>query len=281
MFDDDEHLLSDAHSRKGALQRACLRVLDKHRADGALPTSVRFIYYELITAGAVDKKDANGAARVSAALMWLRERGLVDWNDIVDETRSVDQWETASSVAEYVANQVQYARIDPWEGTPPPIITESRSLAGVLNTLARQYAVPITSTAGQAGGYLRTDVAPILDDRVLYLGDYDFSGGKIEDNTRRVLEDIVGPLEWERLAITREQVDEYDLTIISKPDYRFKPVQHHDAVETEALGQSIIVDIVRRRLDELLPEPIDTVRRREQRQRKQMASILAQMTGRK
>ena len=41
----------------------------------------------------------------------------------------------------------------------------------------------------------------------------------------------------------------------------------HEAVETEALSQRIIVEILRDRLDELLPEPLERVHERELRER--------------
>ena len=44
----------------------------------------------------------------------------------------------------------------PVEGRPPMIITESRSLAGVLRDLASEYLTPIASTNGQAGGFSST-----------------------------------------------------------------------------------------------------------------------------
>ena len=46
----------------------------------------------------------------------------------------------------------------------------------------------IAATNGQVGGFLHTDVAPVLNDsaRVLYLGDFDLAGNDIEANTRRV-----------------------------------------------------------------------------------------------
>ena len=68
-------------------------------------------------------------------------------------------------------------------------------------------------------------VATILQpgDRVGYLGDYDLSGGHIEANTRKVLEEAIGgELDWERLALTREQVDQYALPSITKRD---RPLQ--------------------------------------------------------
>jgi len=41
-------------------------------------------------------------------------------------------------------------------------------------------------------------------------------------------------------------------------------------VETEALSQRIIVDIVRSRLDELIPEPLENVHERETEQRQEI-----------
>jgi hypothetical protein len=43
--------LSAPGTKAGRLQRACLAVLRQHEATGALPTSARFVYYELKQAG--------------------------------------------------------------------------------------------------------------------------------------------------------------------------------------------------------------------------------------
>ena len=106
-----------------------------------------------------------------------------------------------------------YIMLDPWRGNAPLILTESRSLAGVLRHVVQEYRARIASTNGQVGGFLHTDIGPKLCRYacVLYFGDYDLCGGQIEDNTRRVLEQEVGPLTWERLALTEQQVKDYDL----------------------------------------------------------------------
>jgi hypothetical protein len=275
-------MLSAPETKSGRLQRACLEVLSEHEDAGALPTSVRFIFYELVQSGIIEKKPAGGKVGgrrpdqdLCDALFKLREIGAVPWHWIVDETRSVHVRRFADSVATYLADTVDLARLDLWNGEPPPfIITESRSLAGVLYGLADEYLASITATNGQVGGHLRTEVAPRLVEgqRVLYLGDYDWQGGQIEDNTRAVLERLVGPLDWLRLAITAEQA--VGLPVISKPDRRYKPVRYHDAVETEALGQSAIVAIVRAHLDLSLPQPLGLVQERERQQREAVASLL-------
>ena len=112
--------------------------------------------------------------------------------------------------------------------------------------------------------------------KILYLGDWDWQGHQIEAATRRRLEEQVSPLAWERLALTDEQVEEHDLyrLKISKPDRRYKPVRYHDAIETEALRQTLILTIVRKQLDELIPEPLEHVQVREQQQRQELAGQL-------
>jgi hypothetical protein len=112
-------------------------------------------------------------------------------------------------------------------------------------------------------------------DHTPYLGDFDLSGGHIEDNTRRVLErEIGGELDWHRVALTAEQVEQYDLPKIIKHDRRYKDGHPHEAVVTEAIKQAVLIDILRAWLDARLPEPLERVHEREQRQRRRLAALL-------
>jgi hypothetical protein len=176
-----------------------------------------------------------------------------------------------------VLGQLPYIQLDPWGGRSPMHLTESRSLAGVLRDVVVEYRARISSTNGQCGGHLRTEVAPRLrpGDRVIYLGDLDLAGDQIEDNTRRVLErEIGGALRWERLALTHEQVEQYHLPVIVKHDRRYKDGRPHEAVETEAISQRVLIDILRARLDALLPELLERVQEREARQRRAVTARL-------
>jgi hypothetical protein len=278
--------LSKPDTKKGRLQRACLNLILEHEADGAIPTSIRFIFYELESRGIVPKDyrkpDGSKRARtpsqdVAEAIKDLRECGLVPWSWIVDETRSLHSWRYAKSAYEYVLGTLPEVRIDLWDGgTPPLILCESRSLAGVLERIAASYLCPIAATNGQAGGFLHTEVAPLVSAngssyassarRVLYLGDLDLSGSHIEENTRRVLGDY-GDLDWHRLAITEAQVRANNLTVIDKKDHRFKPAKTFPAVETEALRQTQIQRILTSALEAMVPEPLAEVLSREEAQR--------------
>jgi hypothetical protein len=101
--------LSAATTKKGRLQRACLALLREHEEAGAIPTSIRFLFYELLDRGVIPKvyRDENGVEKkrtpsqdISDAVTVLRELDTapIPWSWIVDETRSLDDWRYAESV---------------------------------------------------------------------------------------------------------------------------------------------------------------------------------------
>ena len=62
----------------------------------------------------------------------LRESGQVLSSWIADETRSLDNFVGSPTVREWMLEVLPVARLDPWAGKAPLILTERRSLAGVL-----------------------------------------------------------------------------------------------------------------------------------------------------
>ena len=135
------------------------------------------------------------------------------------------------------------------------------------------------------GGFLHTKIVPVLRDadspQVLYLGDYDLCGDQIESNTRRVLEQETGELSWERIALTAGQVDQWKLPIIVKHDRRYNDGRPHRAVETEALNQKLIIELLERELIAQLPEPLERVLEREERQRRALERIILRLNAKR
>jgi hypothetical protein len=188
-------------------------------------------------------------------------------------------------VQRYVLDSLEDARIDLWDSESPPLILcESRSLAGVLEPIAATYLCPIASTNGQVGGFLHTDVAPLVEEaglehlRVFYFGDLDLSGGHIEENTCEILERY-GVLDWERLAITPSQVRRHNLTQIDKKDHRFRPARTFPAVETEALKQVQIQQILTDALENATSVPLEEAQEAEERQRVLVREVLDSLDG--
>jgi hypothetical protein len=269
-------------SKIAILREAQLELLHEHERDDALPTSARFLFYELVSRGVVSK-ERQGARRrdqdAGEALTQLREQGEVPWDWIVDETRTLENYSGSTSIREAMLEHLPNARLDPWQGKIILVLTESRSLAGALRSIAWRYRIRIASTNGQCGGFLHTTIVPLLMNgdaapQLLYLGDYDLSGNQIEANTRRVLEQEAGELDCERIALTAEQVEEHDLPIIVKHDHRYKDGCLHQAVETDALNQRVIIELLQGELNARLPEPLERVHERERRQRRAIEKLL-------
>jgi hypothetical protein len=82
-------------------------LLEEHRAAGALPTSARFLFYELVARGVLSKARA-GARRpdqmLHDALTDLRGDGRVPWAWIADETRALEDWAGSPTVAAGLAS---------------------------------------------------------------------------------------------------------------------------------------------------------------------------------
>jgi hypothetical protein len=109
MADEYPPGLSPASTKAGKLQRAIWALYREHQRDGMLPTSGRFIWYELLQRAPdlVKKERARGHdgvkrgvdQDVTDALTILRERKIIPWADIVDETRSLYKYVPTGSGA--------------------------------------------------------------------------------------------------------------------------------------------------------------------------------------
>jgi hypothetical protein len=287
--------LSAPDTAQGKLQRAALKYLREKEARGEIPTSIRFLFYELSQRGVVSKRPTRkdgkpskrkGDQNLIDAVTRLRETTLIPWDWLVDESRQVhDEGLVAPTVAEWAIEAVDQARIDRWVGVlRPVIITESRGVGGVLARALEEYLCPVVPTGGNCTGFLITKVVPLLgerDSRVLYVGDADNCGNAIEEHTKAVLERHLGIKftedTWERVALTEEHVEMLraeGVPPVSKRDKRYKDGDPHEAYEAEAVGQGRITQIIRDRLDDLLPEPLTDVQERQEAQREEVRRLL-------
>ncbi len=149
-----EKKLSKPGSKAGRLQRACLDLLREHEAAGAIPTSIRFLFYELLDRGVVPKvyRDENGVEKkrtpsqdISDAVTVLRELDSepIPWGWIVDETRTLEEWRYAASMYHYVEEVLPVARIDLWGARSRRLSCASRALwLGCSETSPRTTSAP-------------------------------------------------------------------------------------------------------------------------------------------
>ena len=262
-------------TKAGRLRRFLLERIEQHREAGTIPTTTRFLYYEAVSAGVVQKGKGTGGRRsdqdISAALTELRERGDVLDNEIQDRTRRVANYTGYQTVDEGLKSKIDNIRLDPWRQQAPLLMVESESLAGLLEKIAYKYRVPLVPLRGQASrSFIENDIAPLIasgNTRVLYLGDWDKAGRDIATSVQVRTRGIT---QWLTVALTEDQVEQYDLPRIEKADRRNGTV--YPACETEAMPQDILMRLVTDTLNDLLPDgqSLEECRQREQHQRKEV-----------
>jgi hypothetical protein len=103
-------------SKISSVRDALIELLHEHEREDALPTSARFLFYELV-ARSVISKERDGSRRpdqiMTDALTQLREDGQIPWDWIVDETRMLDDYSGSPSIKQAVLDYLPAARLDP------------------------------------------------------------------------------------------------------------------------------------------------------------------------
>jgi hypothetical protein len=124
-------VLNPGQSKIGALRDLVVALLKEHEADGTIPTNARFLFYELVQRGKINKHPT-GKRRadqdLSDALTDVREAGLIPWDWLVDETRSLDDYTGFASVRDGILAKLPYTDLDCWR-----IMEEDSDLSKTIN----------------------------------------------------------------------------------------------------------------------------------------------------
>ena len=236
-------------------------------AESDRPVSIRHIFYRMVTQDLVEKSD-KGYQQLQKATVEMRDSGALPYSWIEDSSRQA-YWNTGyAGVENFAEVAASIYRRDYWESTDTlvEVWCESRSLAGVLGQVCREYVVPLFPSGGFASlSFLYQAAAHIQEsDRahavILYVGDYDQAGvlidKAIEGRLRDFLDGWGGELTFHRLAVNDNQIDTMGLPTRppKRSDTRSPEVTR--AVEAEAIPAPAMRGIVSAALQDLIPERV-------------------------
>ncbi|WP_419942797.1 hypothetical protein [Candidatus Palauibacter sp.] len=244
------------------------QIVEILRADN--PQSVRHVFYRCTDPrlAAPVQKDENGYRRVQRRVLALRRSGAVPYAWVTDATRTGYHVDTWTDPAEFLQDVAGLYRRDLWSDveTLVEVWCESRSIASVLRRDAERLAVSLYPTGGFSSASLvhaaSEGIARALEHggktevQIVFVADYDPAGMLIPGH---VLEELrvhlgAGVVKMSRVAVTREQVEEYDLpTKPRKPSERRRP-DVAATVEAEAMPAGILRQLVREAVEEHVPE---------------------------
>lgn len=200
-------------------------------AKAAHPITGRGVGYKLFTAGLIPSMATRDMRPVYRLLKEARERDVIPWDWIVDETRSLEQVATWSDPETYVRVVRRSYRRDFWQQQPNRVMvcSEKGTVRGVLAPVLDEYGVGFQVMHGFSSATTIHDIAQDDDDRwliILYVGDFDPSGMYMSE---RDLPDRLEKYGGDRVDINRIAILAEDLADLptfhasdKKKDPRYK-----------------------------------------------------------
>lgn len=211
------------------------------------PVTLRGVYYRVVSAGMVDKTEA-GYQMVSRELLKLRRDGTVPYSWITDGTRLIYKPDSWTSVDQMLADAAESYRRALWTDQQDEVIilSEKDAISGAVYPVTARWDVELAITRGYSSETFTHSIAETIltndasgkTTYVYQLGDHDPSG---LDAWRSFQERVRGfapaaAAVFERLAVTPEQIDEYQLPT--------RPTKNTDTRAKSFVGESVEVDAI-------------------------------------
>ncbi len=235
----------------------------------AYPLSIRHVWYCMTNPRLpepVDKTD-NGYQQVQSRCTKLRRAGRLPYGWVTDATRRGHHTNTFSGSGEFLSRVMGLYRADLWRDANVyvEVWCESRSIAGVIEGLCEELAVSLYPAGGFTSITLAYQAAEYINDatsngekpaHVIYIGDYDPAGVLIDKSVEGEIRKHLHPavdFSFHRLAITPEQITEYDLPTKPRKASDKRCLHITETVEAEAMPANILRDMLREKIESFLP----------------------------
>ena len=234
------------------------------------PQSVRHVFYRMTNPNLAEpvEKSESGYRQVQYQITQLRRMGAIPYGWISDATRRGYHVDMFAGAGDFVRRVAGLYRADLWASSPHyvEVWCESRSIAGVIEDDCRELAVSLYPAGGftsitlayQASDYINDVMEDPNKDvaHIIYIGDHDPAGVLIDRSVERELrlhldEDV--ELEFERIAITPEQIEEYDLPTKPRKAGEKRALHITETVEAEAMPAAALRALLRHAVEAFLP----------------------------
>jgi hypothetical protein len=182
-------------------------------AEAAHPITGRGVGYKLFTAGLIPSMATRDMRSIYRLLKEARERDIIPWEWIVDETRELEQPPSWADPEEYLRAVSRSYRRDLWQDQPRRVlvVSEKGTVRGVLKPVLDKYGVSFLVLHGFSSATLIYNTAQDYDGRTLialYVGDYDPSGMYMSE---RDLPTRLEKYGGDHVLLRRVAIDKFDL----------------------------------------------------------------------
>jgi hypothetical protein len=228
-------------------------------AEAEKPITVRGLFYRVMSLGLVPKSE-KGYDVIQRQALKLRRAGELEYSHITDGSRLRLEPTTWSSAKQALASTAHFYRQNLWidQGVHVEFWSEKDAIRGVVYPVTAEYHVPLMIARGFSSETFLYETAEDINTEgnptVIYqLGDHDPSGIAAWQQVQDRLTDLVDPridIEFERIAVTPEQIVEYDLPTrpTKQSDTRARNFEG-DSVEIDAIPTSTLRGLVREAIE--------------------------------
>ncbi len=245
--------------------------------------TVRQIYYALTVRKKVPKTEA-GYGQTRYRLTKMREQGIIPYGWIADNTRYCLKPVTYCSLDKALDRLQLSYRKNLWANQDDLVYiwVEKDALAGVISPITKEYDVPLYVARGYSSQTFIYEAAEEIKRNgknpfIYHFGDHDPSGVDAAYQIEMGLwKHGVVDIQFERVAITEEQIDIYHLPVreTKSSDPRSKTWGNKPSVELDALPAPILRDLVRECIEpHINPTEWERLRLIEEHERETLAEV--------
>ena len=240
-----------------------------------LPVTGRQIYYRLIANGTITNKSKNASKSLSDLIAKARRAGVISFDDIRDDGVSRKNclgYDSESELRAAVDYTIKSGAIKIREYQPISqyVLCEAAGMIPQIAKAAVSYGADVLSSGGFNSLTAKHDLAmeivatgkPVL---IWHLGDYDPSGVHVFQS---LVEDMIafieadgGEVSFQRLAVTPDQIEAYDLPMQPTNDKDARAFDGRGIVQCEALPPDVLVRIVQDALASYFDQDADDRRK--------------------
>jgi hypothetical protein len=265
------------------------------------PMTVRQVFYQATVRGIVEKEES-GYDKVQNDLAAMRRGGddilsviptpfSLPWEWIVDNTRSRSKPYVCNSVREALEDAANTYRKALWKDADAyvEIWLEKDALAGVIRDVTWKYDVSLMVARGYSSITFLHDAAMDIEDKevpvhIYHLGDFDPSGVNAGEKIEEDLQEFApsADITFTRLAVTEEQIDEWDLP--TRPtkitDSRAARFGSAESVELDAIEPRRLRSLVERAiLKHLSKKRYEELMEQEQEEQQEIRRLVDEIEG--
>lgn len=270
---------------------AANKIIDEYSAQGYSLT-LRQLYYQFVSRDLIANKQTE-YKRMGQVINNARLAGLIDWDSIVDRTRSLKSLAHWNHPREIIDSCAAQFRLDKWEGQKyrVEVWIEKDALVGVIDRVCNRYDVPFFSCRGYTSqsemwGASQRHLQHEDNDqqvKVIHLGDHDPSGMDMTRDINDRLDIFRTSSTINRIALNINQVKKYNPppNPTKLTDSRSRPYIRKygkSSWELDALEPKVISKLIEKHILKYLDvKQFDKIKSREQDHRETLEEIAENM----